>query len=516
MLLLTLFSCNEDEFFELEQPPVFPYTDVTSLERSVISLYQRALTNQDWDNPWVNHVILRESVGDHVGFADDTQWDYDRSVKDWSVYTYSAWVSFYQVISAANFTLDYLEENDWNPYPDITEADRENNLNRIIGELYFMRGYAYYHLALMHCTPYEKDGLNDTKDIPLRKHWPENTNEASAPHIGTTQEIYDLLVNDFKKAKDYLPLKYIPGKMHPSYQAGRANKFAAAAMLSRTYFQRHEFDLAEQECDFIIDQNNGEYDLSEDPIEAFNKSSLDRGKEVIMYAAYYDEVDAELQGFFHLTVLNHRYNGGFSTWVETHMAENALKRLGWMPDPLNDTTITDVARRDKRFQQLFVVREPYIKPIFQTDTNAYYESRKYFDYRTIVSDRTERGPKGQYTNYPMIRLAEIYLTRSICRFLDGDKQGAADDLNVVRERAWDETVGGTYVDATSAEITEQMINEERLVEMYAEGDRVHYLRGLMDPIPPGDRKGISDLPWNSADLVWAIPTEEILLNESLY
>lgn len=512
---LFLFNgCNEEEFFELKHPPEFPYQNIEELERSVIGLCRKGFCYWDWENPWVNHVILRESIGDHVGYADNPEWDYWRDLDDWTRYTYRSWIYFYQIINSANFTLDYLEENDWDPYPEISEADRENNLNRIIGELYFMRGWAYYHLALMHCPPYENNAPNDAPSIPLRKVYTKDVEMARAPHIGTTKEIYDFIVENFQKAKVYLPEKYIDGVMHPSYQAGRANKFAAAAMLARTYLQMHEFEKATEECDFVIDQNGGEYDLSEDPIEAYNKSSLSRGKEVIMYAACYDETDATETGFFHLTVLNHRYNGAFTPWVETHMSAPALQAIGWQPDPKNDSTITNIARQDKRFQQLFAVREKYVAPLFRRDTTAYYENRTYFNYRTIVADKLERGPNGRYTNYPLLRLSEFYLTRAACRFLEGDKQGAADDLNAVRQRAWDENKGGPFQEITAGELSEDMIHNERLIEMFAEGDRVHYLRGLMKDIPPGEREGYPVLPYNSPELVWAIPTEEINLNDS--
>ena len=512
-MLLQLNSCDEDEFFELKHPPEFPYQNVEELERSLLGIYQKGFLNNVWNNPWVNHVILRESVGDHVGFADNPEWDYDRSVHEWNRYTYMAWIAFYQVINAANFTLDYLEENNWNPYPDLSEDDITYNLNRIIGELYFMRGFAYYHLALMHCAPYG-GGDDDTPKIPLHKHFVGDVETATNPKLGTTLEVYNFIVENFQKAKDYLPEKYIAGIMHPSYEAGRANKFAAAAMLARTYFQMHDFEKAGQECDFVIDQNGGEYDLSEDPIEAYNKSSLARGKEVMMYAACYDgDGVAEEQGFWHLSVLNHRQNERFTPWVETHMAEGTLKRLGWMPDPKNDKTITDIAKRDKRFQQLFAVREPYVPPLLRRDTSAYYENRSYLTYRTIVSDKLERGPDPRYTNYPLLRLSEFYLTRSICRLKLSYAQGAADDLNVVRERAWDETIGGTFLPVTAAEITEDMINDERLIEMFAEGDRVHYLKALKKDIPPGERD-VPVLPWDTPDLVWAIPSDELLLNIS--
>ncbi len=512
LVLIFLMGCDEDEFFELNHPPEFPYQNITELERSVIGLYLKGFTNNCWDNSWVNHVILRESIGDHVGFADNPEWDYTRDLQDWTRYTFRPWVYFYQIINSANFTFDYLKSNDWDPYPDISEEDKINNLNRIIGELYFMRGWAYYHLALMHCPPYDES--NNKPTIPLRTGYSENVEAAKSPKIGTTKEIYEFIVSDFMKAKEFLPEKYLDGVMHPSYQAGRANKFAAAAMLARTYMQMHDFEKAEAECDFLIDENGGEYDLSEDPIEAYNKSSLARGKEVIMYAACFDEVDAAEQGFFHLTVLNHRYNGDFCRWVETHMSEPALKTIGWQPDPKNDSTITQKARADKRFQQLFAVREKFVPPLLRRDTTAYYETRNYFDYRTIVADRLERGPGDRYTNYPLLRLSEFYLTRSICRLINGDSQGAADDLNVVKQRAWDENIGGTFQPVLASEITEDMIHNERLIEMFAEGDRVHYFKALKKDILPGERENEPVRPWNDPELVWAIPTEELQLNDS--
>ena len=91
----------------------------------------------------------------------------------------------------------------------------------------------------------------------------------------------------------------------------------------------------------------------------------------------------------------------------------------------------------------------------------------------------------------MIRLAEMYLTRSIIRFQD-DRQGAADDLNEVRARAWDsDSAGIDYASSdfyvTAGNITEDMIHAERIKELVFEGDRLSYLQALQKPIGPGDR-----------------------------
>ena len=164
------------------------------------------------------------------------------------------------------------------------------------------------------------------------------------------------------------------------------------------------------------------------------------------------------------------------------------------------------------------MREPANVPTTERIAGHYYETRVNLTWRTIVANKSYRGPSAGYTNIPQIRLAEMYLTRSICSFKAGDKAGAASDLNIVRKRAWDESVAGqsyeqssSYV--TSSNITEQMINDERLIEMFCEGDRIDYLRGLKVDVPNGDR-GSGSVPYTDKGFVWPIPVKEKDLNQA--
>jgi hypothetical protein len=319
--------------------------------------------------------------------------------------------------------------------------------------------------------------------------------------------VYDLILSDLLLAKELLPLKFDASKHHPSYEV-RANQFAAASMLVRTYLQRGEFDKAKAECDYIIDQNNGEYDLSEDPLVAFSKSDLSRGREVIFYAPFYD-VNRDSPN--HLSVHNQTWSGSATPWVETHMALSTVKRLGFMTDPKNDTTLNIAAKRDKRFLQLMSVRYPQNQHL---STQLFETRAGVRDYTTIITNKYYRGPSGLFTNVPLIRLAEIYLTRSILRLKSGDANGAAADLNVVRQRAWDVAIGGAYVPVTGGSITEQLINDERVIEMLNEGDRIDYLRGIKAPIPQGDRGSSTD-PYTSENFVWSIPAIELNFNDGI-
>lgn len=97
----------------------------------------------------------------------------------------------------------------------------------------------------------------------------------------------------------------------------------------------------------------------------------------------------------------------------------------------------------------------------------------------------------------------------------GNVQGAADDLNVVRARSWDSAIAGSeYVPVTPDQITEAMIHEERLIEMWNEGDRLNYLRGLKMDIPRGDRAEGSD-PYTSEIFIYPMPQSETIYNENL-
>ena len=120
---------------------------------------------------------------------------------------------------------------------------------------------------------------SDEARIPYRINQATNFEQAVTSEIASANIIYDLIISDLRIAKDLLPERYIDGVHNPSYEDGRANKFAAAALLAKVLFQMRNYDEALAELNFVIDENGGDYDLSEDPIEAFNKTGIDRGRE---------------------------------------------------------------------------------------------------------------------------------------------------------------------------------------------------------------------------------------------
>jgi starch-binding outer membrane protein, SusD/RagB family len=513
--LMLITACDDKEFFTLQRPIESPWQSLSEFERAPIGAYKYLFSRGDWGNLYNYWYLYKNAIGDDAAWSTpgDNGWGWYRDTennKDWVDDTFT---SSYLVISSINDALQFAETDPAGPFPGLSEDDKTFNFDRILGELHFMRGFAYYMLATQNVNAYVPGGANDTKQIPLRIVKASSYQDASTPKIGTVQEIWDQILADFQKSYDMLPERYIAGKMHTSYQAGRANKFAAAAMLSRTYFAMGNYPKAKEFASFVIDQNGGDYDLTEDPIEAFNRSDLSRGKETIMYIPCYDAVYGKQN--LHATCYSHLFaEYGPCDWTATYMDPGVVTRLGWMNEK-TDSTILMAARIDKRFQQLMSVREPANVDI----PGHYSDKRSNMLWRSVVANKSYRGPKPGYTNVPQIRLAEMYLTRSICSFKDGDKNGAASDLNIVRKRAWDENVAGMTYEAsthyvTPANITEQIIGDERLIEMFMEGDRIDYLRGLKVDVGNGDR-GPGSVPYTDKGFVWPVPLEERNLDQSL-
>ncbi|NJK86938.1 MAG: RagB/SusD family nutrient uptake outer membrane protein [Bacteroidales bacterium] len=235
-IILSLFVISGcEDFFELERPPQNPWSTIEEFERVPIGLYASVFSGDKWNIPYVNYAMFKVSSGDDVAWVNDPSWGYWRNSKEHNQWSKRNFNLLYRTISAANNALEFVAENNGNPYPDATNTDIENNFNRILGEIHFMRGMAYFYLQTFFGHTYIPGGNNSTADLPLRTKYPKSLEEAKSPVIGSTQEIFELIENDFKTAYDLLPEKFQKGLHHPSYEV-RANKFAAAAMLMKINF----------------------------------------------------------------------------------------------------------------------------------------------------------------------------------------------------------------------------------------------------------------------------------------
>ncbi len=492
-------SCDQDAFFELERPNQFPWTNVNELELGVREPYY--LLNKDaWDHPF-GTIALKNFTESDIAFfipqvvgGSHSAAYYNREFSKAAciLEMEASFVRIYNIITACNGPLQMLadkEEAGEDPFPGMTQLDKDK-VKQFRGELLFMRGLSYWYLARMYAPPYNPNGSNEGRYFTLRREFTNSADEIKNPTLGSVAEVYAAIEEDWTNAKAML-FENNSSVINELNARARANKFAASAMLMRLYFIKGEHDKAKTECDYIL--GSTEYDLTEDPIEAFNKNGDEGwGREVIWQTAC-DDVSGAYGRMESIFSRNHYSSDRQSAWSSQSMSFSSMLQVGWMAADRSETV---EAQNDKRYNQIYYrydvdPRSSLIPPLVW--------SYKYF-----------RAADVRRSNRPLIRLAEIYLTRSIIRFNDNDKEGAASDLNVVRTRAGLSSILPENIAAND-------IHNERIKELATEnGDRTYYLIGLQLPIGIGDRDPAKFSPVQPpySEYYWQVPASEKNLNQA--
>lgn len=509
-MILPLGSCKR--YFDLERPVQYPWKSVSELELAVREGY-RQLSNDPWQSPLGALPLVDFGQSDISKLLPEAQQGNNYAVQYYNrAYTTAhtdkevSWCFqyLYFIITNNNAALQLLNDAEAagkDPFDGMVAADREL-AKRYKGELYFMRAVAYWYLARIYAPPFDPKGSNDGRYFVLRTTYVNNAAELKNSPLGSVAEVWKTIQDDLEQAKSLLPESYVTSEVQPK---GRANKYVASAMLSRVYFMTGQYAKAEAECDYIL--SSSMYDLSEDPIVAFNRTGGTDAREVLWEIPYTTTTDRfdRVPGVFAKNIYNNTNRGGnYSTFT---MAYSTLKKLNWMADGQNgDYTEISTALNDKRYTQLYHRYEAYGMP--GGDPNASCKVAR----PEVWLDKYFRAANGRYSNRPMIRLAEIYLTRAILRFNEGNKDGAAADLNVVRHRAG-------LSDIPPASLTADDIHNERIIELAGEnGDRNYYLISLRLPLGIGDRDPSKFSPVTApyADYFWKVPDGELQLNDAYH
>ena len=208
ILLLTLlhFTSCEDSFFDRVATPATTFSSLDDAESGIFAPYQSLIHGSDKSPLWMlnfNHLAMSDIVRK---LADNSTYNpmYERRTSEQVKYVYRMFSPAYQIISNCNYMIEYLEED---PFPDISDFDRTNNLNRLIGEAYFVRAFTYLQLASHFCPAYDPNGANDAKLLSLRTKFAKTMDIALDVEPVETYKVYDQMVSDLEKAEDLLPKK---------------------------------------------------------------------------------------------------------------------------------------------------------------------------------------------------------------------------------------------------------------------------------------------------------------------
>lgn len=250
-VLTTTTSCSdfldEDPKGQMSEANVFK--SQADLDASIHTIYEKLNQTQSWTNPmypqWqgddmtANPSSNKQAVAALDVFSSDGE---NKGVKD-------AWSQHFALIKACNWVIENASK---------TPTSQEE-INIALGNAHFWRAYAYFYMVRI----FGPLPMVVTTD-------PSATNVAPS----SVEEIYNLIVEDLKKAEGWLPTSYSKAPRNHDGVDAWVTKQATQATLSAVYMAmagyplnkgKEYYALAAAKAKEVID-NNGTYGFYNDPV----------------------------------------------------------------------------------------------------------------------------------------------------------------------------------------------------------------------------------------------------------
>ena len=312
---------------------------------------------------------------------------------------------------------------------------------RVEGAARFIRGAMYFELVRLWGKDFNDGDANTNLGVPLVLTPTRGITDADYTARATVAAVYKQVIEDLTKAATLLP------ETSASDNFGFASSSAATAILSRVYLQQGKYAEALAAANSVIESGN--HELASSFADAF---SDDTNEGEVIFRVLINEQD------------------GVNS-MNTFYAPTTFQGRG------------DIRIQSKHLG-LYEAGDERASFFVKASGNTF--SAKYLD---------------QYGDVPVIRLAELYLTRAECNQRLGSKVGASpeNDINMIRERSG-------LSPLTSINLT--AILKERKLELAFEGLQVHDAKRLKKNVT-------SSIVYNANQLVLPIPQREIDTNKSL-
>jgi len=430
VMVALLFSACKKSFLDVEPPSSLTgssyYRNATDAEAAITAAYN-SVRNLNTDNyakimeAPLKGIMIYNTQGLNL---DSWSFDANDAIID------DVWQGAYEGVFRANLVLQKV--------PDISMDDGEKN--RILGEAYFLRALFYWQLTTVF------------GDVPLITEADPSDASKAAVAKSPVSEVYQLMVDDLKKAIDLLPKKSEYGDA----DQGRASQGAAQALLGKVYLYAKDYPSAEDYLGQVI--NSKEYHLLPD----FNDLLVqDNNEESIFEIQYADLAD---QGSDRVANDYPQGQGGYANLLPTDDLVNAFETYSG-PGSIN-------GRDPRLFYSIFRDGDPYdaVSPSFVKAWTPSGYAKKKGSYPVIRDNNYNLG-----RNFPVIRLADVLLMYAEAANENNEPATAIDAINQVRERVNMPDLPTAEYPVNNKEAIFKAIKHERRVELAFEH---HYLNDL--------------------------------------
>jgi len=287
--------------------------------------------------------------------------------------------------------------------------------------------------------------------VPLATTSDYKTNNSLAR--SDTATVNKFIISELEAAATLLP----DGYSAYNNDRTRASKEAAQALLAREYLYRGYWAKAEANATLLI--NNSTFSLPSDLNNVLVSNSIESIWEI-----------------------------AFSAKDQNYTPYNLVPFGNYLPPVVPSTKLVNAFEAGDKRKDVYLSIIPTVP--------SFYIMYKWHDEVNFADQ-----PK-------IMRLSEMYLIRAEARLKQNNLTGAAQDINVIRNRAGlANTTATTQADLMSA------VMQERLVELCFEGDRwLDLIRTGQADAVLGPFKGSS---WKSSDQLLPIPATEIGNNPNL-
>ena len=427
-----LSSCKK--YLDLDPPGSITtdraYGDSANVNRVLLAAYNLI---QSGDIYGGNLVHISELLGDNVEFNTIRGTSGDASFADRTFGNLTnnpasgTWNSAYAAIYRCNLVLGATNGG--------TFKATQGTINQLKGEAYFIRALMHHELVRLFARPYADPNRASNPGVPIRISTPSANDAANGmvPRAPVAQ-VYAQIISDLDQAIANLE------PATTDADAERGTKDAAYALRARVAFDMQDYAAAAQYADQALTGRQGTLTSLLAPFRnQLGKSSGGVFFEIANVSN--DDAAGDLRSRYYNVNANNVPNqidssddGDPKAYVETLMY--ALRTGGQM-----------------RLDTLIVASGP------------------------IKYTKKWRGtsPAGQLpTDVPVLRAAEMYLTRAESRAQTGNEGGAREDDNKIR------TLAGSVLlnEAITGQALLDSIRLDRRRELFFEGDRFNELRRL--------------------------------------
>ena len=447
------------------------YTSVENYESVLSGIYTSMIVNLSSiadDDRYQNYTRCLTMFQECSADTMDDVWLSGETMTDVSFQQWNAgdpWVSamFYHIYNIISLSNEFIRNSSEDAISGFSEADKEK-IRRWRDEARGLRALAYYH---------ELDFFNVSSFVTE-----DNEVGSYIPETYSRKQLFEYIESELKEL----------GESLPSRNYGHFTRSAANALLARLYLNAEVYTGTARWNDCIAACNkvieDGYNTLAPSYSSLFNADNDKRTDEII-FALACDATHTVAWGAGTYLVCASRFDNYDGILEDFGVATywNCLRVRPQLVDLFTDGDSRAMfGSRDRKFydeapedfyedpgdtKYKYRDREKEISK--HDDVTTGWEMTKWTNLTDEGEVASDTRVNGAETDYPMFRLADVYLmaAEATLRGGTGAQKTALEYVNLVRERAF----GGASGDIASGDLTLDFILDERARELYSEGVR---------------------------------------------